>query len=60
MTAGDTAHGYPILMPGEGDGYPLSGPTERVAVSFEGGQAGVEELTWGQRSIWAAMARHGS
>ena len=60
MTAGDTAHGYPILMPGEGDGYPLSGPTEHVAVSFEGGQAGVEELTWGQRSIWAAMARHGS
>lgn len=60
MSAGDTSHGYPILMPGEGEGRPVPGPPERVAVAFEAEDAGVEELTWGQWSIWEAMARHGS
>lgn len=60
MNAGDTVHGYPILMPGEGDGHPVPAPAERVAVAFKGVEAGTEELTWGQWSIWEAMARHGS
>lgn len=60
MNAGGAGHAYPILLPGEGDGHPLPGPAERVAVTFEGLDAGAEELTWGQWSLWEAMTRHGS
>jgi hypothetical protein len=60
MNAGVAGHTYPIRLPGEGDGHPLPGPAERVAVAFEGLDAGVEELTWGQWSLWEAMTRHGS
>jgi hypothetical protein len=31
-----------------------------VGVAFEGLEAGVEVLTWGQWSLWEAMARYGS
>lgn len=30
-------------------------PTDRIAVAFSGEGGGVEELTWGQRTIWIAM-----
>ncbi|MFI0896599.1 condensation domain-containing protein [Streptomyces sp. NPDC020983] len=60
VNAGDTGPAYPVRLPGEGDGHPLPGPAERVAVAFEGLPAGVEELTWGQASLWEAMTRHGS
>ena len=60
MNPGDTGHGYPILMPGEGEGLAVPGPPERETVAFEADDSGVEELTWGQWSIWEAMARHGS
>ena len=60
MNPGDTGHGYPILLPGEGEGLPVPGPPEREAVAFEAEDSGVEELTWGQWSIWEAMARHGA
>ncbi len=33
----------------------MNGPTDRIAVAFSGHGAGVEELTWGQRTIWNAM-----
>lgn len=60
MNVGDGSRACPIRLPGEGSGHPLPGPAERVAVAFEGPDAGVEELTWGQWSIWEAMSRHGS
>ncbi|WP_225850505.1 condensation domain-containing protein [Streptomyces sp. HPF1205] len=60
MNASDAGRAYPIRLPGEGEGHRLPGPAERVAVAFEGPDAGVEQLTWGQWSIWEAMSRHGS
>lgn len=33
--------------------------TESVAVAFAGDGAGIGELTWGQREIWASMTRQG-
>ncbi len=33
---------------------------ERIFVPFEGEGSGVEELTWGQQQIWAAMRDQGS
>lgn len=60
MNGSDAGHGRPVRLPGEGDGHPAAAPAERVGVVFEGLDAGVEELTWGQRSLWEAMSRHGS
>ncbi|MFC8449040.1 condensation domain-containing protein [Kitasatospora sp. NPDC057223] len=60
MSDREARHAHPIRLPGEGDGHQLPGPAERVTVTFEGLDAGVEELTWGQWSIWEAMSRHGS
>jgi hypothetical protein len=60
MIAHGTVHAHLVRLPGEGDGHPLPGPAERVAVAFDGQDAGVEELTWGQWSIWETMLRQGS
>lgn len=60
MSTADTSRAHPTRLPGEGDGHPLPGPAERVGVRFEGLDAGVEALTWGQWSLWEAMERHGS
>lgn len=60
MNGGEAGRAHPTRLPGEGDGHPLPGPAERVPVAFAGQDAGVEELTWGQWSIWEAMSRHGS
>ncbi len=60
MNADDAGRAYPVRLPGEGEGHQVPGPAERVAVDFEGPGAGVEELTWGQWSLWEAMTRHGS
>jgi hypothetical protein len=60
MSTADTSHAHPTRLPGEGEDRPVEGPAERVAVRFEGLDAGVEALTWGQWSLWEAMERHGS
>jgi hypothetical protein len=58
MTA-QSSIGNPITLPGEEGDPPTLSPADRVLVDFAGHEAGIGELSWGQRDIWLAMARQG-
>src|SRR5258708_7600169 len=57
MTA-ESSVGDAIVLPGEDvGGLPDLRPADRVPVAFSAHEAGVGELSWGQRDLWLAMLR---